>query len=108
MPSAPAENPGSEAKPAAAVVVAGWVAAELLAVAAMGFALGLAAAGIEWDAAAPAAEAESAPATVPASLGAFPLSVGEAALHSIDYQSPGGVGGGGDRSWFSAHSFSIC
>lgn len=68
MPSAPAENPGSEAKPAAGVVVE-WVA-ELPAVAAMGFALGLAAAGAvagtEWDAAVPVVEAEFAPVTAPA------------------------------------------
>lgn len=58
MPSAPAENPGSEAKPAAGVVV-DWVAERSAVVAAMGFALELAAAaaaavaGIGWGELAP-------------------------------------------------------
>lgn len=60
VPSAPAENPGSEAKPAAGVVVvADWVAERSAVVAAMGFALELAAAaaaavaGIGWGELAP-------------------------------------------------------
>lgn len=61
MPSAPAENPGSEAKPAAGVVVVvvDWVAERSAVVAAMGFALELAAAaaaavaGIGWGELAP-------------------------------------------------------
>lgn len=62
MPSAPAENPGSEAEPAAVVE---W-AAVLLAAVALGSALELAAAGavgLVWDAVA-AAAAELAPPKV--------------------------------------------